>query len=651
MTPQKQVSPVIRISREERDASARATHLEAATRKFLVTTNERKQMSTKTNFKRIALVAIAALGLSLLSSVPSQAVTSNLTVDVADGTATTHKSDSTTAATADIKALIGEESDSTGPKSDSVAVNVVLKSRPTGAAAVIPIFLYQDTLTGSTVNAVVKADASSTATGFGSGAATTGIDSATPTSALWVTSSTDNTYNGMTGYVILDTAGVTSTPATNVTLTAGTYVVTVIATPYSAGVAGTAVSKDVNIVVSRAAATALTATATYSFSRLDDVTIADGASDATDEVIDTSAVSGTTRGYLLIAVRNAANGSATAEDSLTATVTGAGLVCTEAGVCGKTISNVAAAGDYLFTVQGDGTGGTSTIVVTSKVTGLTYTHSLTYFATAKTLTAAVYNPVLKVGSNLQAVAVTGVDTTGANWAGSAYIYASSATDALVGGSATTPALCSYSSTYKTHFCPITTIAAGTAKFKVINASTIAAATVTSNEVTVTVSNAIAATVKLAFNKATYAAGEKAYITVTVLDSAGKTLQGADYTNLFATGGITSSYAFGSGSDTLTAVAVTTDSANSATTPTTAGAKTYTVYMPTNSSGTVKISATGGTSLPTAGQVEVSATATVSDKAAEALAAVNALATTVASLKTLITTLTNLVLKIQKKVKA
>jgi hypothetical protein len=120
--------------------------------------------------------------------------------------------------------------------------------------------------------------------------------------------------------------------------------------------------------------------------------------------------------------------------------------------------------------------------------------------------------------------------------------------------------------------------------------------------------------------------------------------------LFATGGISSTYAFAAGSDTLTAVEVITDKANSATTPTTAGAKTYTVYMPTGAT-SITISATGGTSLPTAGQVKVSATATVSDNAAAALAAVNALATTVASLKTLITTLTNLVLKIQKKVKA
>jgi hypothetical protein len=68
-------------------------------------------------------------------------------------------------------------------------------------------------------------------------------------------------------------------------------------------------------------------------------------------------------------------------------------------------------------------------------------------------------------------------------------------------------------------------------------------------------------------------------------------------------------------------------------------------------GTIVASATGGTSLPIAGQVEVKASATITDNAAAALAAVTALSTTVASLRTLITTLTNLVLKIQKKVKA
>ena len=79
-------------------------------------------------------------------------------------------------------------------------------------------------------------------------------------------------------------------------------------------------------------------------------------------------------------------------------------------------------------------------------------------------------------------------------------------------------------------------------------------------------------------------------------------------------------------------------------------KTYTLYAPVNG-GTVTFSWTGGTALATANQVAGSKTVTVADSGAAALAAVTALATTVASLKTLITTLTNLVLKIQKKVKA
>jgi hypothetical protein len=67
--------------------------------------------------------------------------------------------------------------------------------------------------------------------------------------------------------------------------------------------------------------------------------------------------------------------------------------------------------------------------------------------------------------------------------------------------------------------------------------------------------------------------------------------------------------------------------------------------------TVTVTGKGGTAFPSSGRVDVSATAAITDNGAAALAAVTALATTVASLRTLITTLTNLVLKIQKKVKA
>jgi hypothetical protein len=173
----------------------------------------------------------------------------------------------------------------------------------------------------------------------------------------------------------------------------------------------------------------------------------------------------------------------------------------------------------------------------------------------------------------------------------------------------------------------------------------------SNELSLTVSSATAATVKLAWDKASYAPGEKATLSVQVLDSTGKAIPAGIFANLFAAGGITLSSSAGNGSDTITSISVTTSSpAAGAIGTSTEPQKLYTVYMPA-AGATIKASATGGSSLPAAGQVAVSASAVVTDSGAAALAAVNALATTVASLRTLITTLTNLVLKIQKKVKA
>ena len=160
---------------------------------------------------------------------------------------------------------------------------------------------------------------------------------------------------------------------------------------------------------------------------------------------------------------------------------------------------------------------------------------------------------------------------------------------------------------------------------------------------------------LEFNKTTYVPGEKATLKITVKDAAGATLPAATYTNLFATGGLVSSSSLTAVSSTVISnVAVTTmaNVAASTDTPivTADPIGQITFYMPM-AGGTVTLTGKGGTSLPSSGQVDLKASATVTDNAAAALAAVTALSTTVASLKTLITTLTNLVLKIQKKVKA
>jgi hypothetical protein len=186
---------------------------------------------------------------------------------------------------------------------------------------------------------------------------------------------------------------------------------------------------------------------------------------------------------------------------------------------------------------------------------------------------------------------------------------------------------------------------------------------------------------LSFDKVTYLPGEAATIKVQVLDAAGLPVSGKTHSSLFATGGITSNYAFGAGSDVLTATSITTD---------TETVKSYRVFMPLVEN-TVTVTATGGTSLPLAGQVVVTASAEVSNAAAKAAtkaseeaaaaakaatdaaiaaskaadaatvqaqAAVDAVAalstqvtTLIASLRKQISDLTKLIVKIQKKVRA
>ena len=78
-------------------------------------------MSTKTTFKRIALVAVAALGLGVLSVSPASADVSNLSVTVTNGTAGVDgaATDSTTGALIAVSALLD------GGSRDTVTVSFV----------------------------------------------------------------------------------------------------------------------------------------------------------------------------------------------------------------------------------------------------------------------------------------------------------------------------------------------------------------------------------------------------------------------------------------------------------------------------------------------------------------------------------------------
>jgi len=609
-------------------------------------------MSTKTNFKRIALVAIAALGMGVLSSVPAKAV-GDLSVTVTNGSFTTGSADSRTAATIAIAATIEDVRDTitisvvgNGTLGDSV----VASASASRAARLI----YLDTSTAArTIVGDTSTSGVTTVPLSIRDRTTTKLDSKTVTSGVpFVLVSNSIGRVGATFGIQVDSSSATAI--------AGTYSFTVFVKQYTQGVAQPVTTTyTASLVVAALASVSTTPSAVTSFARLSSAGLAANASTGTDSTISALATAGTTAGYIFIGNRNAASGYETAEDSITATVTGAGLVCTSStgvgaavgSVCGKSVK-VSAIGDYQFALQADGTAGTSTVAISSSVGGWSSSKVLSYYAkAAKTLTASVLTPVLVVGANDSALSVSAVDATGSTWAGTAYIYASTAADATaVGGSATTPVACVYSASKLVHYCPITATAAGTGKFKVIDAATVALATATSNEVTVTSSAATAASIKIAFNKATYAPGEIGLIVITPLDAAGKALPASTISSALASGGITSNVGltYNGTAVTLTNTTVTTVAYSGTTTV--AGSETIVFTAPLGG-GAINLTAKGGSGLPVAGQVAITATASVTDNAAAALAAVSALATTVASLKTLITTLTNLVLKIQKKVKA
>ena len=629
-------------------------------------------MSTKTTFKRIALVAVAALGLGVLSVAPSTAAVVGLTVTSTNGTATTAVFDSTTATTLRVTAT-------TTAAGDSFTATTYVSAQPTtssitGSGIVVHLM---DTST-STVNPFIAYGATASTATTASAVATRAFNSAVRGDSLTVVSNNGGTSQQISAnfqFYFL------AAPV------AGTYTLTTVVTPHSGGVAGTPVLKTTDIVVSDTAANSKVASAAFS-------TLADPTSaTAVATVSSTNAAAAT----LALDLRNAENGNA-ARESVTATITGPGTIGS-GSVVGKSVVLAYTTTSLSLSVYSDGTAGVATInVSTPSVTFAPKT--ITFYAKSpKTITAANYAPVLNVGANAStaaAVVATAVDANGTNWAGALYIKAVAAADALVGGSATAPVLCSYITADKVHLCPVTATTTGTAKFVVVDQSAAlgtetayaaAMSAATSNEVTVTVSAGVPTTVKLAFDKATYQPFEKATITVTPLDAAGKTIGTRPITNLFATGGITSNIALGSQSDTLTAVTLTTAAATTSTTN--AGSYTYTVYMPAQ--GDVVISATGGTGLAAAGQVKVTATASVvnssvdaaTDAANEATDAANAatdaalaaadaadaataaaqdasdavaalsasVSKLISSLRAQITSLTNLVIKIQKKVRA
>ena len=315
---------------------------------------------------------------------------------------------------------------------------------------------------------------------------------------------------------------------------------------------------------------------------------------ADDSVFAPKATSTDAAAVIVVTPKNAAGGSAT--ESILATVSGAGMIgfgtnATTMTSVGRSL--VIPAGNHIG-VFADGTAGVSTITLTTLTGAVLATEKVTFYGDIASIVATAVKPVISVGANTSTIKAIAYDASGVT-VGAGTLNAFSSDVSVVSDSGTAATIVNGEAVFT-----LTGVKTGGV------AVTVKSGTVSSAPVATRVEGTVA-TVKLSFDKTQYLPGEAATVTVQVLDAAGLPVSGKTHANLFATGGIVSNYAFGSASDVLTATSVTTD---------TATVKTYKVFMPLVQN-TIKITATGGSSLPVAGQVVVSAEALVEDSAQKA----------------------------------
>jgi hypothetical protein len=663
--------------------SERALLAQADLRIVRGSTIERKQMSTKTTFKRVALVAVAALGLGLLSVAPSNAYTQADTLTVSSATAAVLITDTATATSAPTTTVAFLANATL----DSMTVTASLVSAPATATA-LPYLQLSDSVSAT----VKKSD--NTALAVGSAQSPNGA------AYVWTTGGTTGTRVSATFKVYLSADGVAGPTV------AGTYVVKITPSVLTGSGTVNATAQTITFTV-----TAPDTTAVSAYTHL---LMTNGTSNATtypvvgqaDSTTSGSLVAGTRIGSVGVALLNAA--ASAVSESYTATITGAGTLgsgATNGNAAGSVVgrSITVKSGNDVF-IYADGTGGVGTITISSAAGKTLATKSVQFYGDPSTIVLSS-NSNAVVGTLSAPVKATVYDKNGYLVKGAA-VYATSADTTVITASYAGPYTTAADGTVS---IPLTGAKLGTAKITVGLASsatdvTTTGYTVKSDALTVTVGGSAnqQAGVVVTTDKQIYAPGSYAYVTVKAVDSAGKTLSplpSGTYT-VFATGGISGSLPF----DTVTGIISSvgfTPAAKAGTATSTdpivaqAGEYVYKIKLPSYSGDfTLGWTTAAASNFPgniAAGGVAGSLTVSLSDPgsqaavdaAAEATDAANAatdaalaaadaadaatmaaqdasdavaalsasVSKLIASLKAQITTLTNLVIKIQKKVKA
>jgi hypothetical protein len=540
-------------------------------------------MSTKTTFKRVALVAVAALSLGVLSVAPSQAAHQADTLTLTPVKSAIAAGDTATATVN--STFIGVNN------GDTITVNAVVTTKPTSGNGNL-LFAVVDSLT-STVT----------------------IASGAGTSA--------NIRTGVTA---------DNTPAnSNYTLNfvsptvAGSYVVQIFATATGGGgtIRSSVLSWPVTVTAidnkADATSTSIIARGVSAVGDVDSVTTFSKALTAGGAAIQAATIKLTQKSAITTAVPN---------ESVTVTIAGPGSLSTGATTTGSATGARAISaknGDFIH-VFSDGSSGVATITMTGATSAAVLaTEKVTFFGDAATVSASVEKPVIGTGGTAATLLVKVLDSTGVAVTGLSSIGIVSATTANISTNYSSTA--TFDETKGGYLVTVTGVAAGTSA---LTATTKASATATTGvnaaaAVTVRVGSALPASVSVTTDKTAYAPGEKATITVVLRDATGLTLADGTYTDVFKTGGIVASYTLGAGSDSITGTSVVGFASEK---------KDYTVYMPvtegdvtftwvagsnSNFASTYALTATGTTTV----SVSSSGTAAALDAANEATDAANA----------------------------
>jgi trimeric autotransporter adhesin len=585
----------------------RAVLVQAESRIVRGSTFERKQMST--SIKRIALVAVAALGLSLVSVVPSSAAINQdtLTLSAATAAQTTAETFTATSAVATLSFL--------GATGDSASVTAALVSGPAGNTA-LPYLRLTET-------------ASATINENTGGAPAAGSPTA-PNTAVRVGAGDGTKVTTAKFAIYLSTNG-TAAPTV-----AGAYVVRI--TPAALGASGAllgAKAVDLAITVTTAATQDKTVDIAKSTSILNTGETVSATADATVTGSMTVVAGTASTGTIAVTLNNAA-GSPVVESYTAAILSGPGLL--GSGVQSDATTHGAQATGRAITVKNgdsvgvfpDGSSGVSKIEIRTAAGVLIATETVTFFGAVASIVATVAKPVIGVRTEAAVVTAVAKDAAGTTVT-APKLYITSGTTTIISDSYVEATGVAGVTSFS-----LTGVKAGTASLVVSNGSTAALSTVSAAAVSVRVGGIKTDLdgLTIATDKTSYAPGEVVTLTITPTDAAGLVLAD-DTQTVFTTAGIAPSHSLttanAAGTAAYPAGAVVHNGGVDGT-GTKSGVATYKFYAP-NIEGDVKLSWTRSSAFATAANDDLTGsltfavsspgTAAATDAANEATDAANA----------------------------